>query len=153
MNFTELTTKELQDLKAKIELELKFRSDKEPSSMELLYENLRIELLDRLGSIPIIFPFFKKNNKAYYLKLKAVDVYLKNYLDKLVGENKWTLVTYNTFTSLYAKILADFIIEIGGSLTIETLINFKDYFPSRLDLCFPGYLDNPIFIKKLLGVK
>ena len=152
MDFTEKTTKELQELKSKIEYEIKIRTGKDASSVELLYENLRIIISERLGSMPIIFPFFKKNNKTYFLKLKELDIYLRGYLTKIVGEN-WTLVTYNTFTNLYARIMSDFVIEIGGSLTVETLINFKDYFPSRFNLCFPGYLDNKIFLNKLLGIK
>ena len=62
MDFTEKTTKELQELKSKIEYEIKIRTGKDASSVELLYENLRIIISERLGSMPIIFPFFKKNN-------------------------------------------------------------------------------------------
>lgn len=134
MDLKKLSTKELKELKTKLELELLQREKGSMKRIELFYESFRLVLKNNnIKNSP--FPVFKKTDMwtLFSNTFKIFDGYITDNCDIQIVE--WFTV-YNFFFGM----VLDSMKYSDVILTPHSILSFSQHLPRIIDTGFPGWV-------------
>ena len=148
-DFQEMGTEELKKMKNQIEKVLSDRrkNEIEPAKLDAftfyskIKERLSIELKiglteeDRNG---LSLNYLKKSDRELFKKINEATTFLNKYLYNLIEKTPSSEDKVKWYV-LYTEICTQYLQKIQVILTVSTLINLYQMFPSLLDMAFPGY--------------
>jgi hypothetical protein len=104
------------------------------------YDVISACLEEKLKINKIPFTQFKKTNTFKNLK-KSHNILLK-YLKDMCKDSKNKVFAYNKFYLLSVTLIIDWLENCGIPVSIGTIINNIDKFPSLIDQSYPEYIQN-----------
>jgi hypothetical protein len=143
LDLTSMSTKELKQLRAKINFLVDNSTDDiNDSNYQTFYSLLTDSLNRTLLNTYQPFPVFKKQKTQYNKLVEVVD-----YLDQLVQDTfaKPKKLFYMKIYRLYITLVKADLTNSPIPLGIPTILNYKSKFAGILDNNFPGYLENGLF--------
>jgi hypothetical protein len=143
IELTSLSSKELKQLKAKIDFLLNNTiEDVDDYNYSFFYGLLTSKLGEILHTSYQPFPLFKKQKIQYNKLVDVVD-----YLDELMQTmfEKPKKVYYRKLYRMFITLVIQDIQDSPIPLQLPIILNYKSKFPAILDDSFPGYLESGLF--------
>lgn len=139
MDLTSLSVKELENLRNEIDFLLQQKKIKRNyGDYDLFLESLNKILTAKLRIKPVLLNVMKTKNKALFSRLVLVTEYLNTFL--LTSGTKCDKINKLKLYILYSELMTEYLTSLNISLSLNTLINFYESFPSVLESNYPDYL-------------
>ncbi len=137
---------DLLELKKKIDLFLMLSSEndkdlKSDSDIALLYRSLTVKIASVTGqSIPSLH-ILKAKNEKQYKRIRELKTVLNTWLWEILDYEPGRMQKVQLYI-IYARMVVKYLQEIPNApISLTSLLNCKDKFPSIFERHYPGYLE------------
>ena len=150
-----LSKRELEEIETNIHFLLKMDKAEflRDDNLAQFYSSLTKGIDKVLGTESVPFHFYlKKNNSNKISKLKDTETFITSYFNTLSSKEniKVTCIQTITFYDLYTSISLNYLQKYNIPVSIDTLCNIVNKFPSLLNEVFPMYVQSALLVKSIL---